>query len=284
MKPDFATLKHLYNTERFTTRQIGEKFGVSKTQVLRWMKSYDMQRREANNGLANRGITAPTRDELIDLVHNQHKSYYEIAQIFNVDHTAIPYWLKKLDIPRPKLWDTRYKGLKPTLPTKEELLAIYEYEQSVVVISQMFHISTWKVCKLLKEHDIEVRENGWNNGSRFLCKDGHKVRSTYEQRIDDWLYENHIPHTYEPQLPFDKRYHADFLANGWYIEIWGVQNDATYKRRRKYKTQMYQQHNLPLIEIEVHHFDKRRNNAWQRRLKVLSPENPLLTAEKPQGN
>lgn len=272
MKPDFRTLKHLYETERLTTRQIGTKFNVSKTQVLRWMKSYGIQTRDAHNGLTNRGIIAPTRDELVDLVHTQHKSYAEIAQMFSVDHTAIPYWLKKHDIPRPKLWDTRYRGLRPTLPTKEELLAVYEYEQTTEAIGQQFHISTWKVGKLFKQYGIEARLNGWNNGSRFECQDGHQVRSTYEQKVDDWLFEHHIPHVYEPQLSFDKRSHADFLANGWYIEVWGVRNNDAYKQRRKRKTHLYQQHALPLIELEVHHFDSQRKNLWQRRLsQVLTP-------------
>ena len=43
-----------------------------------------------------------------------------------------------------------------------------------------------------------------------------------------------------------------------------------YSERRKRKTQLYHQHNLPLIELEIHHFDTHRHNQWARRLaKVL---------------
>ncbi|MGH2478516.1 MAG: hypothetical protein ACRDHW_02525, partial [Ktedonobacteraceae bacterium] len=95
---------------------------------------------------------------------------------------------------------------------------------------------------------------------------------TYEQRIDDWLHEHGIPHRYEPRLPFDNRSKADFFANGWYIEIWGVAQNKIYTERRKRKIRGYNLHHLPLIEIDLHHFDSKRNFLWIRRLKkVLVP-------------
>jgi transposase len=227
------------------------------------MASYEMERRPTGRGLLNRGISEPTRDEIYDMVHVEHLSYKNIAAIYDVDLSAIQHWLDKHDIPRPKSRITFYKG-EPRLPSHDELLELYEQGKSIVGIGRMFNVSDGPIRRLFREHGIAIKKEGWDSGKRISCKDGHLVRSTYEQKVDDWLYENGIDHIYEPVLPYDHRCHADFTANGWYIEIWGVLSNPVYKKRKQRKLALYQANNMPLIELYPHHFVTARNDKWKR--------------------
>lgn len=271
MKPDFETLQGLYEGQRLTTRQIGEMYNTSKTSVIRWLKAYNIPLRDSHNGLLNRGIVAPTKEELYTWVHVDHKSYVEIASMFNVDHSAVGYWLKKYDIPRPKIWDTRYKNNKPPEPTEEELRELYvEQGLSLIEIGARYNMKLFAIRERLRKFNIPIKTGGWS-GVLVQCKDGHLVRSVYEQRVDDWLFDHNISHVYEPQLSFDKRFHADFLANGYYIEVWGVRKNPIYQRRKYYKIQMYKQHNLPLIQLDDNRFHK---GTWEKHLmKFFLPSN-----------
>lgn len=273
MKPDFNTIQCLYEVECLTTRQIGSQFGVSKTEVLRWLKFYNIPRRAAGRGLAYRGETEPTREDLIDFIQVQHLSFRDIASKYNVDPTAVSYWLDKYDLPHPTVWDTRRKGEHPVLPTREELEQMYSIDgMPLVNIGEHYDVSANTISRLCKKYGITVNLDGFDGGKRYECKDGHLVRSVYEQQVDDWLYDRGIAHSYDPRLPFDNRSKSDFLANGWYIEVWGVTQNKEYTERRKRKVQGYKDHNLPLIELEVHYFNKEQNQLWARRLKkVLEP-------------
>src|SRR5260221_8403470 len=125
MKPTLNELETLYKTEHLTTRQIGKRFGVSKTQVGRWMKSYGIEPRMSNNALLYRGEFEPPREELVQLIQVEHVGYREIALKYNVCFSTVCNWVTKHDISRPTVWDTRRKGDHPVLPTKEELIEMY---------------------------------------------------------------------------------------------------------------------------------------------------------------
>jgi hypothetical protein len=153
---------------------------------------------------------------------------------------------------------------EPQLPTKEEFLQLYEQGQSVEHIARDLGVPSYMLFYFCEKEGIELKPNGWQMGLRYNCQDGHVVRSVYEQRVDDWLYAHNIPHVIEPLLPFDRRYRSDFLANDWYIEIWGVTKNLKYLERKSRKLAQYKEHNLPLIEIHDHHFDNRRNDPWAR--------------------
>lgn len=267
MKPDFNTLQHLYVTERLTTRQIGTQFGVSKTEVRRWLIFYNIPTRAVGRGLLNRGIQEPSKDELVQLVHVEHKSYQEIAGMYGVDTTAVPHWLKKHQIERPTVWQTRRKGVEIILPSQEELFCMYvENGMTLKEIADKYGVSKTPIKGLCEKFGIPIRPDGFNGGIRFACDDGHLVRSTYEQKVDNWLHEHDIPHQYEPVLPFDRRYHGDFLANGWYIEIWGVNGSKDYAQRKAKKVSLYNAHQIPLIQLSIDSFQPRRKNSWKKQL------------------
>ena len=266
IRPAKPELIELYTNQRMSTHTIAANYDVSHMSVKRWLRFYEIERRATGRGLLNRGVVEPTADDLYRMVHFEHKGYREIAALFGVDMTAVPYWLKKHNIPLPKIWETRRKGSGPTMPTEAELRNLYEQGLSLDAIGGLHHVSSGPIKRLCKLYGIPLRPDGWDGGKRFICQDGHQVRSTYEQRVDDWLSQQGIAHEYEPVLLFDRRYHADFLTNGWYIEIWGVNGSRTYAERKTRKRNLYHIHNTPLIELSLDSFSQRRKDSWQRRL------------------
>jgi hypothetical protein len=266
IRPSKRALCDLYVTHRLSAESIGAIFGVEKISVLRWMKGYDIARRPLGRGLANRGLPKPTRDQLYSLVHEQHHSYIEIAAMYQVDGSAIRHWLLNYDIPRPTTWETIRKGVVPNLPAMEVLREMYEGGMSCVAIGQEYGIATSAVGNLCHHYGIKMRPGGWRNVAQPRCLDGHVVRSSYEQRVDDWLSTHDVAHEYEPQLPCDRRYRADFHANGWYIEVWGVAGSAIYERRKKHKIALYTSHGLPLVQISHYMFATAAKGRWERRL------------------
>jgi hypothetical protein len=94
--------------------------------------------------------------------------------------------------------------------------------------------------------------------TNFLCEDGHRVRSTHEKIIDDWLYKHRVPHAYEPILAIPGLLVPDFTVhrlNGdpVYIEYWGITDGSFYRQRRQHKSKLYADYRLPLIELEPQH-------------------------------
>lgn len=270
------TLHQLYEVERRSTRDIGAMFGVPHITVRRWLTLMGVDVRPGGRGLANRGLSVPSRDSLERWISIEHRGYREVAGMLGIDSTAVPYWLDRYNIPHPAVLDTKYKGKRPILPEPDELRGLYEAGYSLDEIGRRFGVSDGPIRNLCTQYGIPVRESGWNP-DRIECKDGHRVRSTYEARVDDWLHEHGIDHVYEPALPFDRRHRGDFLANGWYIEIWGVRAMPRYLRSKEHKRTLYKAHSLPLIEIPAHAFDARRNEMWKRKLHAcLTPPVSLL--------
>lgn len=276
MKPTEAELRDLYENQRLTTHAIAAQCGVSHMSVKRWLRAYGIKARPVGRGLLNRGVAEPTRDDLYRFIHVEHLGYREVAALYGVDSTAVPYWLRKHGIKRPTIWDTRRKGIHPTLPTAEELTRLYtENLFSIRRIGHLYGVSETVINRLCDEYGIKRRRDGWDGGKRVPCADGHVVRSIYEQWVDHWLYQHEVPHEIEPALP-DRRYHADFRANGWYIEVWGVTNSASYEARKKRKLALYRAHNLPLIQVPVTLFDKRRSRYLEQRIaRCLTSPQPL---------
>lgn len=269
MKPPRETLVDLYETKRMSTRQIGVRMGVSKTSVRRWLISDEIPLRPTGRGLVNRGLPEFTRDDLYRLVHVEHLGYAEIGALYKTDPTAVPYWLKKFGITRPTIWETRRNGVIVPLPGQEELARMYYGKlMSAQAIAGVYGVSRGPIIRLMKGWGMRLRHSGWRNPIR--CADGHIVRSTYEQRVCDWFSAHHIEHTYEPALPFDGRYKADFMVNGWYIEIWGVIGSARYTERKAKKRALYALNGIPLIELTPDSFAKRRARAFEKKMEMCS--------------
>ncbi len=269
-RPSAEVLRSLYEDERMTTRQLAARFGVSHMSIKRWLHRDGTSVRPPGKGLVHRGLAPLSRHELNELVHVRHLSYREIGERYGVSGAAVMQWLKQHGIRRPTLWETRRRGVVPVLPTAEELHRLYVDDGlSTRAIGQGYGVSDGVIASLCRHHGIPVRQNGYCGGRRLLCVDGHTVRSSYEQRVDDWLTAHGVAHECEPHMPFDRRGRADFLANGWYIEIWGMETSARYRARRDHKLNLYRAHETPLIELDETAF---ATGDWEGQLaKVLTP-------------
>lgn len=187
--------------------------------------------------------------------------------MFAVDRTAVPYWLKRYGLP-PANWRlSRFRGNPPHL-TPAEAAEQYAAGQSAAAIA---HAAGFKskttVLRMLDSLGVRRRPEGWRPDRQLVAADGTPVRSTYELRVADWLASHMVSYEYEPNLPFGHhRSRADFLANGWFIEVWGVHSKPAYSKRKEWKRQMYAKHHLPLIELSPHHFS-RDKHILERRLR-----------------
>ncbi|MBQ8357362.1 MAG: hypothetical protein IJX39_06080 [Clostridia bacterium] len=122
--------------------------------------------------------------------------------------------------------------------------------------------------------------------SPFLCEDGHKVKSPYEQIIDDWLYHTGILHAYEKIIPLDKNHKLtpDFyipklkrkdgtILNNIYIEFWGYgKSNISYQNTKDYKTEIYpqlcQRDNITVIYINKQEVE---NNSYKMKIAFAEP-------------
>lgn len=242
----------MYLSQRMTSYQIADKFRVDRVSAVRWLNRYGITLRAANDGLENRGVTPPTKEELERMVHAEHLSYKEVAAKFGVDFTAVPHWLKKHGVTRPEgCLAFRKRGV--ALPDADVLQSMYGEGLSTRLIALHFNVSSATIKALLKQYDIEARPSGFNGGKRLTCDDGTIVKSVYEQRVANWLVANALAFEYEPKLPFSNSLKGDFLVNGWFIEVWGVEGSARYDARRERKVSLYATHELPLIELLPRH-------------------------------
>lgn len=81
---------------------------------------------------------------------------------------------------------------------------------------------------------------------------GVGVRSKYEQRCADYLFNNGIKFVYEPLILLDgKQYRPDFFLPEYklFLEICGYGHMPHYTERQKHKIRIYEKHNLKVLFI-----------------------------------
>ncbi|VVB52254.1 RecBCD enzyme subunit RecD [uncultured archaeon] len=82
------------------------------------------------------------------------------------------------------------------------------------------------------------------------CDNGtHKVRSTHEKIIDDWLYKHGIEYEYERPLPFHSWCDWYIKSADIYIEYFGYDTLTKNRHRIESKIRKYKKHNLMLIDL-----------------------------------
>lgn len=92
--------------------------------------------------------------------------------------------------------------------------------------------------------------------AKYICDDGHYVRSLSELIVDNWLFSNNILHVYEKIIYVSTDgaqsvIVCDFYipSHDAYIEYWG-KYDRNYLARKHSKRIFYKQNNYRLIEVE----------------------------------
>lgn len=259
-------LKRLYLDEKKTTREIGDVFGTSKHTIEIAMERLGIKRRQTRT----KG-TKPSREFLKHAIFEDNRSLSDIAKELGCDAGSIKLWAKEYGIVIPVFnnWSQRNKQRGYKRPSKKVLNDLYNIQgYSLRNIADEFGVSRQAISDAFKHHKIELNYSGWNQ-SRLTCKDGHIVKSLYEQRVDDWLFDHGFDHEYEPVLPFSNRGHSDFLVGDTYIEIFGVSDSKIYEERKKQKTELYKNHGCKLIAINHWDFSKQKNDLWKRKLDHL---------------
>ena len=105
---------------------------------------------------------------------------------------------------------------------------------------------------------IALNEAGFEKRKIFRTKNGIKLRSWYELKLAQVLesynieYENEI--MYKDIIPnFNRKYRFDFRTkingNVYYIELFGIQGNELYEKRKQEKIRLCEEYSIPLIQI-----------------------------------
>jgi|GEM_PF-6520700 len=265
MTPSEAELRKLYCEDRLSTREIGKRYDVAHITIRRWLTKFDIPVRPSGSGLDHRGVEAPSRAELHRLIHQEFLTYKEVADRYAVDLTAIPLWLDKHGIERQDARVSQFKGGPPSRDINVIADRYLGGDSASVIAKDLGYASKTSVLNMLRAAGIERRKEGWNQ-RRYTTDSGFEVRSIYEKRVADWLSDHDLLYEYEPSLP-ECRCRADFLSNGWYVEVWGVHSNERYRKQKQRKLEIYRSNGLSLIEILPHHFSKRQGHLFEQKMR-----------------
>lgn len=147
-------------------------------------------------------------------------------------------------------WQVRVKRIETHKPiTREDIGTLLKFDRAGRPTSRLTREVVDALVALFRG---EKRIVQYDDGNKYVCKDGHRVKSHPEQMICDWLFEHRIAHAYEYSIPEAKR--CDFFIpdnnGGTYIEYWGL-TDHEYLRNKAHKLAIYRGHDLNLLSIEI---------------------------------
>jgi len=204
-------------------------------------------------------------DQLRAWYVDQGLSAVTIAEMLGVNDKTVTNQLRAFGIPmRPGY----YTGAPLPMPPRDDLARLILVEcVGMTRAAAIYGVDPSTVGSWLDRYSIPRPQEG-GYGRRIEANDGHIVQSSYELTVDNWLSALRIPHEYEPRL--FGRFRADFYANGWYIEVWGVVNHDRYVRNKERKIAFYHDNRLPLIELIPQDF---ATDEWQHLLRrcLVSP-------------
>jgi hypothetical protein len=98
-----------------------------------------------------------------------------------------------------------------------------------------------------------MRESG-SKASPNRADDKCKLDSRWERIVHDTIVAAGLTHKTHPPLNDGKGGLSDFLVNGVYVEVWGL-DDPEYNLRRSEKLKFYLSSNLALVEFEPADFE-----------------------------
>lgn len=105
---------------------------------------------------------------------------------------------------------------------------------------------------------IALNEAGFKKQKILKTKNGTRCRSTYELKLAQVLesynisFENEV--LYKDVIPnFKQKYRFDFVVElinrKYYIELFGIEGNELYERRKQEKIQICEENNIPLIQL-----------------------------------
>lgn len=181
----------------------------------------------------------------------------DIGKQYGTYHSIVTKLLKDAGIPlrtRSIIQQSNYKlygkiGCIKKNPKLEELkdiiIELYLLKQKTVWdIGDILGLGHTSILRHLYKWKIPLRQSP--NYKMYLCDDGHKVRSSYELKVDNWLYHNGILHATNEKI---NKYYFDFKVGEYYIEIWGMIEKEDYKQKMIKKLDFYDVNHLKIISL-----------------------------------
>lgn len=105
-------------------------------------------------------------------------------------------------------WQVRVKRIETHKPiSREDIGRLLKFD---MMGRPSVRLTPETVVALAALFRNEKRIVQYDDGTRYYCEDGHKVRSKAEQTICNWLFEHEICHAYEYPIPEAKR--CDFFV------------------------------------------------------------------------
>lgn len=105
---------------------------------------------------------------------------------------------------------------------------------------------------------IALKESGYGKIRMLKTKNGIRCNSTYELKLAQFFESYNIPYKSEIMYKdvikgFDRKYRFDFLINinekDIYIELFGIEGNENYDKRKSEKIELCKEHNIPLLSI-----------------------------------
>lgn len=142
-----------------------------------------------------------------------------------------------------------YTSMMIDIPENELRKLYIDKNLTTREIAPMYNTDKKVICDYLDRYDIEIRPSGFYNKGYIRCKNGLMVRSHYERAFVNAMLTHDVDFIYEPRLPFDKRYSADFLVGDVYVEVWGMIGWDKYDKRKAKKKKLYKENELNLFSV-----------------------------------
>lgn len=168
MKPentyqDKNWLKQKYIREEMSMIEIADGIGVSESTICNWVNKHGIESRSISEArelvFEDDGSKYRDRDWLRSMYWGEGKSAYEIADMCDVSHSTIQYFLDKNDInTRSQPESTRARNDYPKYYDKDWLTNMYEERgKSTVEIAEDCGVTTAAIRHWIHKHEIEMR-------------------------------------------------------------------------------------------------------------------------------
>ena len=117
---------------------------------------------------------------------------------------------------------------------------------------------------------LKNRKNVYSRIRRTIK--GHLVRSNFEKKFANYMYNRRIRYVYEPKLRLGKNlFKPDFYLpdKKVYIECWGMNNMAAYMAKRIYKEKRYKLYHISYLSVNYRDMINGKFNKILKRAGII---------------
>lgn len=220
-------------------KQCGDEFTTKASAISYGAGKYCSNKCQYKSMETSADETCPHCDKVFSTAVNKHDEVVFCCK--ECFHQSM-----MLGLPKVKLYEYYITEQKTT----REIALIYGTDKKVI-------------CDYLHKYGIAVRPNVFPSKNIIVCKNGLKVRSHYERAFVNEMLTQGMEFTYEPRLPFNKRYAADFKVESIYVEVWGMIEWDKYVIQMNKKKGFYKEYNLDLFSVYPDDFKNVRSKVLE---------------------